>query len=313
MSHAPVTKRNRLNGHFGYERYTSQNPNLPAVIDFNRLKDITIDKYIEKYAVPVTDDMTAHERRIAAARHFNLTTAPNLAQAAPEKHTIDRFQAHLSKLKTKLKNSRKRERDILKFTSRPAKSLGAASSSSQSSTADTPLPKNLRNRDPDEGYCLLSCKYNGSHKSGGTMIACDGTCHAEQWFHLSCVGLDDEPDGKWFCFTCIKERDRAKQSKSSGGSGGGTSKSEYVTYIKAALKSISQKKNRTAEGTAKEITAIIEKKFGSKLDTTPENDARKTPLWKARVNKILRSAKAGFSKVKKNGQCLYQLSSGGKK
>lgn len=34
------------------------------------------------------------------------------------------------------------------------------------------------------------------------MIGCDSqTCQIE-WFHLSCVGLKNTPEGSWFCEEC---------------------------------------------------------------------------------------------------------------
>ena len=38
----------------------------------------------------------------------------------------------------------------------------------------------------------------------GTMIACDGPNCKITWFHFSCVGLQNEPEGDWFCDQCNK-------------------------------------------------------------------------------------------------------------
>ena len=34
------------------------------------------------------------------------------------------------------------------------------------------------------------------------MVACDGCNH---WFHLSCVDMEDAPQGDWFCTDCAQE------------------------------------------------------------------------------------------------------------
>ena len=34
------------------------------------------------------------------------------------------------------------------------------------------------------------------------MVACDGCDH---WFHLSCVNMEDIPQGDWFCTDCAQE------------------------------------------------------------------------------------------------------------
>ena len=87
-----------------------------------------------------------------------------------------------------------------------------------------------------------------------------------------------------------------------------STKSAYGAVIQAALKAIAVKKKRAApEGTLKEITAMVQAKFGSRLDARLENDARHTPVWKAQIHKIMRSSKTGFAKVKRNGQLYYTV------
>lgn len=51
--------------------------------------------------------------------------------------------------------------------------------------------------DPNEPvYC--HCK----QVSWGEMVACDGPQCKGEWFHLTCVGLDAPPQGKWYCTDC---------------------------------------------------------------------------------------------------------------
>eukprot|EP00750_Incisomonas_marina_P032696 INCI9298.1.p1 GENE.INCI9298.1~~INCI9298.1.p1 ORF type:complete len:404 (-),score=74.10 INCI9298.1:272-1483(-) len=245
------------------------------------------------------------------------------ANGATVSNAIDRFHGFLVKLKMRAKNVKRREKEhanqLLNTPLVPAAiaaTVGQESAGSSNVSDLAAVPTGLTNRDPSEGYCVLSCKFSGSSKSGGTMIACDGKDHPEQWYHLSCVGLDDEPNGQWFCFACthakMQEEEAEKQRSAADASANSGLKSgkklqTFVKYIKAALKALGSKKGRSAEGTAKQITAVIERKFGDKLEISPESDSRKTPVWKAFVAKTLRSTKAPFQKAKKNGQWVYSL------
>ena len=38
----------------------------------------------------------------------------------------------------------------------------------------------------------------------GQMIACDGDNCPVEWFHMNCIGLNEVPDGSWFCSFCKK-------------------------------------------------------------------------------------------------------------
>lgn len=53
----------------------------------------------------------------------------------------------------------------------------------------------------EERYCLCG------DVSWGTMIACDNEDCEKEWFHLSCVGLEDLPARrqKWYCAECRKK------------------------------------------------------------------------------------------------------------
>lgn len=53
----------------------------------------------------------------------------------------------------------------------------------------------------DKKYCIChSVSY-------GNMVACDNDDCVNEWFHWSCVGVKQEPAGKWFCPDCTKERE----------------------------------------------------------------------------------------------------------
>lgn len=48
-------------------------------------------------------------------------------------------------------------------------------------------------------YCI--CK----GVSYGDMVCCDNDDCPIEWFHFPCVGLTEQPKGKWYCPTCTKE------------------------------------------------------------------------------------------------------------
>ena len=48
----------------------------------------------------------------------------------------------------------------------------------------------------------LYCFCNGP--SHGNMIACDNDECSREWFHYECVGLEEEPKGRWLCAECSK-------------------------------------------------------------------------------------------------------------
>ena len=48
----------------------------------------------------------------------------------------------------------------------------------------------------DRKYCICQSV------SFGNMVACDNDACPNEWFHWSCVGVKEEPKGKWFCPDC---------------------------------------------------------------------------------------------------------------
>jgi inhibitor of growth protein 4 len=60
-------------------------------------------------------------------------------------------------------------------------------------TIDLELPV-----DPNEPtYCLCN------QVSYGEMVACDNSDCKIEWFHFGCVGVKEQPKGKWYCPNCI--------------------------------------------------------------------------------------------------------------
>ncbi|XWS13521.1 hypothetical protein CRYUN_Cryun36dG0044200 [Craigia yunnanensis] len=59
--------------------------------------------------------------------------------------------------------------------------------------------------DPNEPtYCLCN------QVSYGEMVACDNPDCKIEWFHFGCVGLKEQPRGKWYCSDCAALKNRRK-------------------------------------------------------------------------------------------------------
>ena len=52
--------------------------------------------------------------------------------------------------------------------------------------------------DEDGPWCFCQ-----QHIEDSQLIGCDKAACKIQWFHMSCVGLTTEPDGEWFCPSCV--------------------------------------------------------------------------------------------------------------
>ena len=53
-------------------------------------------------------------------------------------------------------------------------------------------------KDNDSEWCY--CRGSADHS--GEMIGCDSESCQIQWFHMSCLNMDEIPDGDWFCPEC---------------------------------------------------------------------------------------------------------------
>ncbi|KAL2469556.1 PHD finger protein ING1 [Abeliophyllum distichum] len=59
--------------------------------------------------------------------------------------------------------------------------------------------------DPNEPtYCFCN------QVSYGEMVACDNPDCKIEWFHYGCVGLKEQPKGKWYCSDCAGKQKRRK-------------------------------------------------------------------------------------------------------
>lgn len=85
------------------------------------------------------------------------------------------------------------------FDSTSPSSLDFATNASQANTT-------LYQRDETK-YCI--CR----HVSYGQMIACDNHECEIEWFHYDCVGVTQEPIGKWFCPDCTRKMSGHQQQQ----------------------------------------------------------------------------------------------------
>ncbi|ESQ37227.1 hypothetical protein EUTSA_v10002653mg [Eutrema salsugineum] len=73
-----------------------------------------------------------------------------------------------------------------------ASTAAAATTGTSSTNMDLDLPV-----DPNEPtYCTCN------QVSYGEMVACDNNECKIEWFHFGCVGLKEQPKGKWYCPDC---------------------------------------------------------------------------------------------------------------
>ncbi|KAL2230181.1 UNVERIFIED_CONTAM: PHD finger protein ING1 [Sesamum indicum] len=81
-----------------------------------------------------------------------------------------------------------------------ATAAAAAATAANSTSMELDLPV-----DPNEPtYCFCN------QVSYGEMVACDNPDCKIEWFHYGCVGLKEQPKGKWYCSDCVGTQRRRK-------------------------------------------------------------------------------------------------------
>ncbi|TXG72495.1 hypothetical protein EZV62_001074 [Acer yangbiense] len=143
--------------------------------------------------------------------------------------TVPQVDTHIQQLDQYLKSfddELRRERDSVATTMSPATSLDAGTKSGRSSeggrgrkksrlaTATIETATAVANPtgveldlpvDPNEPtYCFCN------QVSYGEMVACDNQECKIEWFHFGCVGLKEQPKGKWYCSECVAPKNRRK-------------------------------------------------------------------------------------------------------
>lgn len=69
---------------------------------------------------------------------------------------------------------------------------------------DRTMPKTLTQRRQTDQATEIWCICR--EREFGTMIACDGPTCTIEWFHLRCIGVQQIPEGQWFCPNCAALR-----------------------------------------------------------------------------------------------------------
>ncbi|KAG8369737.1 hypothetical protein BUALT_Bualt14G0044900 [Buddleja alternifolia] len=95
---------------------------------------------------------------------------------------------------------RKKTRLATSTASAAATAAVAATTAANSTSMELDLPV-----DPNEPtYCFCN------QVSYGEMVACDNPDCKIEWFHYGCVGLKEQPKGKWYCSDCVGTQRRRK-------------------------------------------------------------------------------------------------------
>ncbi|KAE8685590.1 PHD finger protein ING1 [Hibiscus syriacus] len=145
--------------------------------------------------------------------------------------TYDLVDSHIQQLDQYLKMSDeelRRERENVAATAAPAPSpdgttksgrpsqsgrggrkktrRAAAAATEVAAAAENPIGMELDLPvDPNEPtYCMCN------QVSYGEMVACDNPNCKIEWFHFGCVGLREQPRGKWYCSDCAGMKNRRK-------------------------------------------------------------------------------------------------------
>jgi len=125
---------------------------------------------------------------------------------------MELFEAQL-RAEIMQENSRKQQMDLME-SSRKKRSRP---SSRQSSDNKIPVSNYMAPQgfieevaiDPNEPrYCICN------RVSSGNMVGCDNDyCEGGEWFHFECVGLTEQPKGKWYCPQCRETMGKPKKRK----------------------------------------------------------------------------------------------------
>ncbi|KAL3620077.1 hypothetical protein CASFOL_034989 [Castilleja foliolosa] len=140
-----------------------------------------LDQYLKK----LDEDLRRAERD-AAASTGSSPTHENNAKAGKSGETSNR--------------GRKKTRLATASASASAAATASAPTATNSTSMELDLPV-----DPNEPtYCFCN------QVSYGEMVACDNPDCKIEWFHYGCVGLKEQPKGKWYCSECVGKQRRKK-------------------------------------------------------------------------------------------------------
>ena len=151
---------------------------------------------------------------------FNLETNVNSKRRAKGKKLINDTElfsnSHNKKIKKKLKSKRLLKNKRLRKNSNDQND-NIINSNNNDVVSEEQKKNILENKDlvwEDVTYKELDGKIGPkepiycfcNYISYGNMIKCDNPSCKREWFHFHCVGLKNQPKGKWFCSEkCAKE------------------------------------------------------------------------------------------------------------
>ncbi|XP_075113134.1 PHD finger protein ING1 isoform X2 [Nicotiana tabacum] len=180
--------------------------------------NVTPDSSLIKFSDDALDEQK-HAIRIADEKVALASQAYDLVDAH-----IQQLDQYLKKFDEELR----RERDVAVVTGTPATTVEnngksgrsgegkggrkktrlatAAAATATAAAAATPSGMDLDLPvDPNEPtYCFCN------QVSYGEMVACDNPNCKIEWFHYGCVGLKEQPKGKWFCADCAGTQKKRK-------------------------------------------------------------------------------------------------------
>ena len=114
-----------------------------------------------------------------------------------------------------MEENRKHQLELVSETSRKKRVRPSSRQSSMNKMGDVSsfiAPHGLIEEvaiDPNEPrYCICN------RVSSGNMVGCDNDyCEGGEWFHFECVGLTEQPKGKWYCPQCRATMGKPRKRK----------------------------------------------------------------------------------------------------
>ncbi|XP_051133094.1 PHD finger protein ING1 isoform X2 [Andrographis paniculata] len=144
-----------------------------------------LDQYLKKF-----DEDLRREREAIAATGASPTLENNVKSGRSEETT----------------RHRGRKKRVGATTAAAAASASATAVASSTTGANSTSMELDLPVDPNEPtYCFCN------QVSYGEMVACDNPDCKIEWFHYGCVGLKEQPKGKWYCSECVGTQRRRKK------------------------------------------------------------------------------------------------------
>lgn len=103
-----------------------------------------------------------------------------------------------------------------------AAAAAVAAAAAAAAAAGGGLTLDVAADDSQPRYCLCQ------NVSYGEMVACDNPECPIEWFHFACVGLTEQPKGKWYCPECAPQFAAAHSHGGHGGHAGAQQQQQQV-------------------------------------------------------------------------------------